>query len=114
MSDAIRYWAAVEKAVYKANTKIRNGNTYYIFHGGEVCFSTVVGEVVRHCATEMEKDWIIFQYVPVPSSMHNALWNAHNGGKAEEIVYEVRVHEKFSFPRLESVTTMTEKAPAEK
>lgn len=111
MSDApFHYWAACEKAIFEANVKARDGKSYYKFHGGEAFFSGSVGDVVRHCAEpdNIKLKWIVFRFVPLPSSMLDALWDIQHGGKRKNCAFEVRVHEKFSFPTIDRGRAMSQ------
>lgn len=95
---AIHFWAACEKAVFEANVRVREGKSYYSFHGGEAIYADSVGEVVRHCAEDLDRDWMVFEFVPLPSSMIKALWAAQHDEPIEDRAFEVRVHTKFTFP----------------
>lgn len=112
MSEApFHYWAACEKAIFQANVKAKDGKSYYKFHGGEAIFSGSVGDVVRHCAEgdNIKLKWVVFRFVPVPSSMLDALWAAQHDEPMEKRAFEVRVHEKFSFPEIDRGNRMSQR-----
>lgn len=117
MSDApLHYWAACETAVFRANTKAKDGKSYYKFHGGEAILSGSVGDVVRFCAEpeNIKRSWIVFRFVPLPSSMLDALWEIQHGGRRRDCAFDVRVHEKFSFPTVDRGTPMSQPAESVK
>jgi hypothetical protein len=105
--QAIHFWAACEKAIFEANVRIRGGKSYYSFHGGEAIYADSVGEVVRHCAEDMDRDWMIFEFVPLPSSMVKALWASQHDEPIEDRTFDVRVHAKFTFPTSDRGGVMT-------
>ena len=45
--------------------------------------------------SEERTRWMVFQYVPIPSSMHAALVRAQRG--EEDLTFEVRVHQRFTY-----------------
>lgn len=103
------YWAAVTTKLFEASLFEEDGKVYYRFHGSELAYSTQVGEVIQavtsYASDELSKGnepttWMVFQYVPSPSEMHLAVWEAMQGN-VEKVTFKVRVYEKFSFPHPE-------------
>lgn len=111
MTRAKRYWAAAPKSVYEANIEVEDGKVYYSFHGEETAYSDSVGDIVRDLVEcESEEQYVVFRYVPVPSSMHAACWAALNGDDPSLCAFKVRVHEKFEFPQLSRGAELAEAA----
>jgi hypothetical protein len=115
MTDvSIHYWAAVEHGIYRANSVVENDKTYYTFHGPEQIYSMNIGDIVQWCALpeNITKNWIIFEYVPLPSTMMRALWNVHNNNlKQEDVSFKTRIHSFFTFPHSERLSSIV---PTEK
>ena len=88
---AKRYWGAVQKDVYEDNLQTRSGKVYYSFTGQELMISDEVGDVVRSVVEAgLDSEWMVFKYVPVPSSMHAACWAALHG-ESEDVTFQVRI-----------------------
>lgn len=80
-------------------------------------FSDAVGDVVR-ATVELNEEmggehFMIFKFVPVPSSMLQALWSAQRGDDPTLWAFDVRVHEKFEFPSLSRGRRMAEASDEE-